>query len=175
MDFPPRGMEIINQLYQQHRDLASGSEDQQRQLTLMIGEQLSFELGSQWGVKSAGPGHPQGSSTVAFSGPPLLIWRWSDGDGHVTGTMGAPLPQPLMEPPNQTAGQIFIPCSPIDHLSVPVDPAPVEVQPAQPPSGDDVAHKLDVLIARFESLTAAIDQLTAKMTDLRQNGVKLKF
>ena len=142
MEFPPRAGEIIDAFYHRHRGLAEGSADQQRVLTRWIGEQLAFELGPQWGCKASSPTNPQGLSTIAFNGPPLSVWRWSDGDGSVTGIIGAPLHPPLLMPLDQTVGQHFIACEPIDHLGISAmpepsapwpTPTPVPVDPPAPP------------------------------------------
>jgi len=163
MEFPDRARTIVNTLWSQHRELAAGDAEAQRELTRMIAEQIAFDLGPRWGVKAAGPGRPQGPSELAYDAPPLYIWRWSDGDGHVTGIIGAPLPDPLLEPLDQTAGQVFLKVDPIDHLGALADTRPQ----GPPPAALDLKSLLDGLddvrgrIEHLESISQArlvIDQ-----------------
>jgi hypothetical protein len=124
MNLPPRAGEIIQALYEKHRDLAERDDDSRRDLMRIIAGQLSFELGAQYGVKAAGIGRPQGQSTIAYeSHDGLGGWRILDGDGSVTGIINAPIPHP---PYQAFDGQIFIPCAPMDWLGVRAAPAPVE-------------------------------------------------
>jgi hypothetical protein len=152
--FPAPGRQIIQALYNANRELAAGTTEQQQLLTRLIAEQFAFEFGPQWGCKAAGPFRPQGPSELAFNAPPLYIWRWSDGDGHVTSVPGAPLPEPLLEPLDQTAGQVFLPVDPIDHLQVSdtrppprpdLPPAPVDLSP--------ILARLDLLDQRIAMLS----------------------
>ena len=158
-EFPARGRLIIQNLYEANRTLAAGSEDQQRLLTRLIAEQLAFELGPQWGCKAASPTRPQGPSELAYLEPPLYIWRWSDGDGHVTGTIGAPLPTPLLMPLAQSAGQTFIAVDPVDHLQVSATRAPN--RPSEPPPAPavDLMPILDRIAALEQTVTALAAQM----------------
>lgn len=167
MEWPDGGSDIVDALYRQHRDLAEGSPDDQRVLTRMIGEQFAFAFGPHWGVKSADPSRPQGPSEIAFNGPPLLIWRWSDGDGHVTGVKGAPLPTPLLQPLDQSVGQHFIGVDAIDHLHRAVPDFPTPIPPPVPPNGEYA-----IILERLGHLEAAVTKLTegvpALATQLRK-------
>jgi hypothetical protein len=151
-DFPAAGRQIIQALYNAHRDLAAGTTEQQQLLTRLIAEQFAFEFGPQWGCKAAGPGRPQGPSELAFNAPPLYIWRWSDGDGHVTRVPGAPLPDPLLEPLDQTAGQVFLPVDAIDHLQVSDTRPPLRPLPA-PMDLEPILARLDRLEQRVATLS----------------------
>jgi hypothetical protein len=157
-DFPQRGQEIIDALYAQNTPLATGTLDQQRLLTRLIGEQMAFEFGPRWGIKAAATDRPIGPSEIAFNAPPLFIWRWSDGDGHVTGLAGSPLHPPLLEPLDQTAGQVFIRCDPIDHLNVSTTtPSP---RPAPSPAPvTDIDH-LMAIVARLNALETRVAMLS---------------
>ncbi len=158
-DFPARGRSIIQNLYEANRALAAGSENQQRLLTRLIAEQMAFELGPAWGCKAASPTRPQGPSELAYLEPPLWIWRWSDGDGHITGTMGAPLPTPLLMPLEQSAGQTFLSVDPIDHLQVSATRPPN--RPSEPPPAPavDLMPILDRLAALEQTVTALAAQM----------------
>jgi hypothetical protein len=167
MDFPARGQEIIDALYAQHVALATGSDDEQRLLTRLIAEQLAFELGPRWGVKAASPTRPQGSSEIAFNGPPLYIWRWSDGDGHVTGLAGSPLHPPLLMPLDQTVNQFFIAVDPIDHLRVSDTRPPPRSDP--PPDPPPATVDLTPILARLDRLEQLIQPIADEWTALQQD------
>jgi hypothetical protein len=156
-DFPQRGQEIIDALYAQNVALATGDLDQQRLLTRLIAEQISFELGPRWGIKAASPTRPPGPSELAFNAPPLYIYRWSDGDGHVTGLPGSPLHPPLLMPLDQSRGQVFIPVDPVDHLRV------SDTRP--PPRSDPPAPPVDLapLLARIAVLEQTVNALASQM------------
>jgi hypothetical protein len=157
-DFPQRGQEIIDALYAQNTPLATGTPDQQRLLTRLIGEQMAFEFGPRWGIKAAATDRPVGPSEIAFNAPPLFIWRWSDGDGRVTGLAGSPLHPPLLEPLDQTVGQVFISCDPVDHLKVSeATPAP---RPAPPPAVD---VDLVAILARLDTLERIVTGLATQL------------
>jgi hypothetical protein len=113
MRFPERAQEIVTR----------------RTLMRLMAEQLAFELGPAYGVKSAGAGRPQGPSQIAYNGPDGLgSWRILDGDGSVTDVPNSPIPNPTWQ---AFPGQIFIPVDPIDHLGV--RPAPPALGPLAPP------------------------------------------
>jgi hypothetical protein len=154
-DFPARGRQIIQALYDANRGLAAGTTEQQQLLTRLMAEQFAFEFGPQWGCKAAGPSRPQGPSELALNAPPLYIWRWSDGDGHVTKVPGAPLPEPLLEPLDQTAEQLFLPVDPVDHLGVSDTRPPARPDPPPPPSLDLVP-----ILARLDRLEQRIAMLS---------------
>jgi hypothetical protein len=140
-----------------------------------MAEQIAFELGPRWGVKSAGPGRPQGPSELAYDAPPLYIWRWSDGDGHVTGIIGVPLPEALLEPLDQTAGQVFLKVDPIDHLGALADTPPQ----GPPPAALDLKSLLDGLddvrgrVEHLESISQALQVVANEFQFMKQQVAKL--
>lgn len=124
MLFPARGVDIVNQLYNTHKDLAEGSDDQRRQLTRMMAEQMCFELGSLWGTKKAGPGNPQSKDSIAYKTGATTFdsWDWQNG------TTRQPQVSANQPPsyPGLTLPQEFIEVSPTNHLEVggPTEPPP---------------------------------------------------
>ncbi len=54
MRFPERAQQIADAIYRRNIDLANGSDDTRRILMRVMAEQLHFELGPAYGVKSAG-------------------------------------------------------------------------------------------------------------------------
>lgn len=128
-DFPSRAQDIVVTLYQQHKDLASGDDDQRRSLTKLMAEQIRFELGPEWGTKSAGTGRPQSKDSIArLTNGHLFGCDWQNGGSREPfGTIGCP----------EIPGQIFIPVDPVNHLTQAppvVAPPPVVVTP--PPASD---------------------------------------
>lgn len=125
-DFPSRAQDIVVTLYQSHKDLASGDDDQRRSLTKLMAEQIRFELGPEWGTKSAGVGRPQSKDSIArLTNGRLFGCDWQNGGSREPfGTIGCP----------EIPGQIFIPVDPINHLTqappVVVLPPPVVAPPA---------------------------------------------
>jgi len=139
MRLPERAQQIVDAIYRLHVDLSNGTDDTRRALMRLMAEQLAFELGPAYGVKSAGPGRPQGPSQIAYNGPEGLGgWRILDGDGSMTDVKNSPIPNPTWQ---EFPDQIFLPVDPIDHLGarpapapepIPVPPPPVVVDPPPP-------------------------------------------
>jgi hypothetical protein len=123
MQLPKRAQEIIDTLYGLHRADFERDDDSRRAMMRLVAEQLAFELGPAYGVKSVA-GHPQGQSTIAYTGEPNFGgWRILDGDGSITGITHAPIPNP---PWQEFPDQVFIAVTPTDHLGIgSVPPAPV--------------------------------------------------
>jgi hypothetical protein len=127
MQFPARGQQIVEAFYALHTDLAQGSDDDRRELTLMIAEQIRFELGAMWGTKSAGPGRPPSKDSIAFltGDDRMLGWDWQNG---VTRE-----PWPAGEMTDIT-GQMFIAVAPVDRLGGTMPP------PDPPPPGTGIPY-----------------------------------
>jgi hypothetical protein len=94
--------------YDLRRDLAVGNDDQRRELTRMIAEQIRFELGPGWGTKKAGPANPPSKDSITFNDPATL-WNWD----WQNGATREPIPPGEM---TDITGQVFIEVSPINHL-----------------------------------------------------------
>jgi hypothetical protein len=130
MQLPRRAQEIIDTLYGLHRPLFEQDDDTRRAAMRLVAEQLAFELGPAYGVKSVA-GHPQGQSTIAYTGGPQFGgWRILDGDGSVTGIKNAPIPEP---PWQEFKDQMFIAVDRVDHLGIGPTPTPVPEPPAPEP------------------------------------------
>jgi len=115
MNLPPRAQEIIDEMYRNYKSLAF-TEENQRKLTFMIAEQICYELGPEWGCKSADSTRPQSPSNIAYqSADGLVCWRWLDGDGSISGTpFGVAHPPVFANIPTQN----FIPVKPVNHLEI---------------------------------------------------------
>jgi hypothetical protein len=169
MEFPPRAQAIVDALYVLHRPLAAGSGDEQRRLTRMMAEQIAFELGPQWGVIATSPTRAQSPSDLACNAPPLLVWRWADRDGHVTGLMGAPLHPPALQPLRQSSEHYFIGVDPVDHLGVSAQTLPrwpPSDLPKPPPSPSAPDRDLVGLLTRVTALEQRVAELTQDVEHL---------
>lgn len=166
MDIPPRAQEIIDALYERHKDLARGNDDDRRKLTLMIAQQCAFEFGLNWGTKSADRTRPPSKDGIAYLESHDLIhgWDWQNG-----GTR-----EPLHPPTyHDISDQHFIDVKPINHLNVEVvvQPAPDTPAPAPAPVPDPtkgIAETFAVLEQRLEAIEThmrAIDVWTSATAD----------
>lgn len=160
--------------------------DEGRAFIREIAEQVRYELGPAWGLKSAGVGRPQSPSVIAYQGEELGGWRLLDGDASVTKiTNGI-----IRTPPYQSLpGQLFLPVDPINHLGVPLAYAggssPSEPSPGPVPSTDtgpgtvaelpEILKALHDLTDSVHTLDSNIVALTEKIGDLQAHGLKLRF
>lgn len=162
---PSRVDAIVQQLYQANRALAEGNDNQRRQLTRMIAEQVTCELGPTWGWKSASPDRPPSKDAIArhggnpFAGP-LDGWDLFDGNTR------RPIPGGIYHDLTRPSRQHFIAVAHIDHLNIgcnspipppppppPPQPPPVEPPPPPPPappppSGDEL-KRIDANVAEI--------------------------
>src|SRR5262245_31610876 len=92
MEFPARGFQIALDLYKLNPELTTGDGDQQRLFIKLVAEQCAFEFGPQYGNKRTAPDHPQGPTTIAYTGDPAGLggWRIIDGDASVRGSANDP-------------------------------------------------------------------------------------
>ncbi len=153
MDFPPRAHQIVEALYALHEPLAKGTEDDRRRLTMLMAQQIRFELGASWGTKSSSPTNPPSKDALVFkSGLVFLAFDWQNG--------GTREPQ---RPPLQTdiTGQHFIAVDPINHLAVGGDVAPAPT----PVAGEDVPIVDWASLDRY--LKARVLESYIKLDDLR--------
>lgn len=160
-DFPARGTEIARALYALNPRLTTGSDDQQRLFVKTVAEQMAYELGPAYGVKSAGVGRPQGPSQIAFAGGTEFGgWRIIDNDGSQSGMKGGIIPQPIWQLfPNQ----LFLAVDPVDHLKV------SDTRP--PPRSDPPAPPVDLapLLARIDALERLVQPLADQWTALQHD------
>ena len=156
MDCPPRLIAIAKALYAQNVGLTTGTDDQSRLFIKLVAEQAAFELGPAFGLKSAGPGRPQGPSQIAYTGDPQFGgWRLVDGDGSQSGTKGGIVPNP---PWQVWPDQVFIRVDPIDHLKVSTTtPSPRPAPVPAPPT--DIDH-LMAIVARLNALETRVAMLS---------------
>jgi hypothetical protein len=174
--FPARGVQIIDALY--NPALANGTDDDRRQLTRTILEQLAFEMpGDGWTWKSADPGRPPSKDSLSrLVGGRLCNWDWQSGATRQRAVQAG-------TPGDDITGQNPIPVARTNHLgdvpSVPVPnvpstpQAPVVVQTqqvnlepvlaAQVATDDRIERTYRDLVNRLEELRAKNDALAAQV------------
>lgn len=168
MKLPQRVKDIIWILYDLHRALAHGSDENRRALTRIIAEQVRYELGNLWGTKAQTPSHPPSKDTLAL----LMVTEWQEPvqvdalvqhaiQEHMSRAQSIGITtmwawdwqngetrQPWPDPESRTiTGQHFIAVEPINHLGS----APPE--PPSPPAItlDDVVRRLDAMAATLDA------------------------
>jgi hypothetical protein len=147
-DFPKRGVAIAQALLAQQPNALPGDDDHSRVFIKRVAEQMAYELGPAYGVKSAGPGRPQGPSQIAYTGDAQFGgWRLIDGGTRI-----------LDNPPWQAfPGQLFLPVDPVDHLHMRDQQPPPRSDP--PPSPVD----LSPILARLATLEQTVNALASQL------------
>lgn len=163
MKYPPRVQEIINGVFHLYEDLAHGTDDQRRELTGYIAQQLAFELGPAWGTKRADPGRPLAKDAIAFMGQDQLhIWDWQNGSTR------QPNQFPDEVPLDESKAQVFVPVPPKQIWSDGATKPPAPAQPVcnfQPLDLSTLEAKLDTLIACVEALDKSVAAATQAMSE----------
>lgn len=130
MIWSPTVQDIVNTMINRYGELAKGDDDQRRELAERIAEQVVYTTGDPtYGVKSAGPGRPQGKDSLAWNGPGgLVIWDYQNGSTREANQF------PESVPVEEAAGQIFIPVQARDWLGGSADSnsAPTDQSPSVP-------------------------------------------
>lgn len=136
MRFPDHAHTVCVTFHGLHRALANGDDDQRRQLTRTIAEQIRFDLGPGWGTKRASTDRPLSKDSIAFTnGAQLLSFDWQHGATR------EPNPPGEME---DITGQVFVPVAAVNHLRT--EPAPPAPQP------DDQAEAIFRALGRMEAI-----------------------
>ena len=151
--WPDRVQVILATLAGQHPAWVADDTGPRLALNRLLAEQVCFELGPTWGMKTAGAGRPISSDVLAQQqGGTLLGWDW---ETQHNGTVDA-FPAAM-----DLTGQVFVgvPCT--DHFGgvVPIQPPPVN--PPVIPSVDltPALLRLDAIIARADSLAAQAERV----------------
>lgn len=146
---------IVNTLYTRHRELAHGDDDQRRQLTQKIAEQVRFSKGSDWGWKKA-------------SGPPSkdAIAKKEGGFLHGFDLFAGDTRKPHDRPMSiDITAQTFIEVQPVNHL----DQVVVTPPPSPPPPLDNGAMKrlaaLEEAVAKLLAVDNEVTEVFEKLSD----------
>ncbi len=170
MQLPARGQAIVQALYSQHLDWAnSPDDDERRKLARAIAEQLRFELGEEWGWKSAHGNTdrdaPSKDAVAHRRGPFVQGRQLLDIFDLFNGTTRLPN-NPAMSGPEDLANQYFIPVDPVNHLgAAPVDP---------PKPDTALAAQVAALAVRVQALEMADGAQVAAIAGLDSRVAKLE-
>lgn len=132
--------------------IRSSNDDDRRQATRILAEQLCFTLGSEWGTKDAGGGRPPSKDSLShFSNGTLCNWDYVNGTTR----------ELVFGEGEDLTGQHFITVTPMDHLGAGTGPTtpPVVTPPATTPPFDSAALEARILAAVDDKIRAAIDGL----------------
>lgn len=161
MTLTQRHVEIIWELYRRDLDLAKGNDDQRRQLTRKIAEQINFEFGPRWGTKSTTVNHPPSKDAIVYKNDngTVDIWDWQNGDSR----------QPQVHEGKaadyKNMDHFFLKVDAVNHLgSVVVNP-PV-VPPTGPPSTNPPSNP-PVDESDIKKILLALENAKENLADVR--------
>lgn len=182
MNFPQKAYDDVVALYEKNKTLANGSEDDRRQLTKMIAEQISYDLGRDWGTKSTSSSGPQSKDAIANRiGPGSMdIWDWQNGTNRGVQVKAGDAP----DYPN-VVNQFFIQVNPFNHLAEVPGEVPDDDNPPGPGDEDEPGHEavllMQILSAVSELITETRLQTATFKTGLAElkaeisKGIKIRF
>jgi hypothetical protein len=147
-----------------------GAEEQARQWSIHLAEQIAFEVpGQGWGKKRADPGRPISKDAIAQLGEhvdppqPGKLFAYDILTGAGTGKPG------LVSDPDSIdiTGQTFVSVTPTNHLGVVVEPKPKPPAPVpiQTPEQVAIADTLRGIVQRLEDIQARFDVLILSMDE----------
>lgn len=140
MSWPTRVQEIVNDLVARNPDLAHGSDDDRRALTMKMAQQCRYELGSIWGTKSSSASSPQ-SKDVICTRVPFVGWDTLNGATREANQYPSEI---------DLTGQYFIEVTPVDHLGDDSGP---------PPEDDEIMQKLDKIEQDITEIKSEMDKV----------------
>lgn len=161
MNFPQGGRAILDQMYEQYKDLANGNDDQRRKLTRMIASTFAAKYNdTNWGTKSTTPNHPQSKDSLVYKLPNgnLDIFDWQSGNSR----------QPILNdgqgPTFANVNHHFIEVEPFDWLSL---DELIDNPVIDDPSQDDNSN----LEQRIITLEQNVSVLMGKVLQLEQHDI----
>jgi hypothetical protein len=161
MNLTARQLQIVKTLYARNRSLADGTDDQRRQLVMLIAQQIAFEFGLSWGTKRADPGRPLSKDAIAYSvvysgTGTLLAWDLFNGATRV----------PFDNPSSiDITGQMFVPVQPVNHLGDVTVPDVPPVVPPTPPPAIDFQSQIDGLVRVVGALAIQVNDLQTRLAN----------
>lgn len=149
MTFPQRGMDVIDALYRG----VNPQDDVARKVAIQrVGEQMSFDLGPEWGNKKrtglSDDFRSADSVAYAENDGTTSVWDIQASNGAILVTAGKAPDYPHLSPDEAE----FIACDPINHLG---GPAP---EPGDPQLADRVAI-LEAELVRQREVNHMITQV----------------
>lgn len=146
MNLPDYAYRNVVDLYNLHKDLANGTDDQRRQLTAMIVEQTTFDQPTaQWGHK-AEKGGPVSKDTMGKVEAGILI-AWD----LFNGTTRAPNPSPMPSFTLNSATQELRYYIGVNHLN--------HGGTTPPPPDSNLQEQIDALKAEVDALETTVNEL----------------
>lgn len=119
---PQKVRDNINALYELHKDLSEGTDDQRRELMKLITEQNRYDLGFQHGWKSADPNRPPSKDAIAYS-----VTGDDSAGVYIADVFNGATREPSIPENYDFSNQHFIPMDPVNHLGSQPEPGPVGV------------------------------------------------
>src|SRR6185503_19526012 len=161
MKWNPRIQEILNTLAAQHPEMVADDTGPRMRLNTMFVEQVAFEFGSTYGMKSAGTGRPLSSETLAHQDPQgrLICWSWENKhNGEV---------EQFPESEDIT-GQIFSAVTPVNHIYVQRHDNEEETIPGDKltSSQSRLEQKLDDAVANQSAIAARLVIIEGQLAQL---------
>jgi len=161
MKWEPRVQEILNTFAAQHPDWVADDTGPRMRLNTLFVEQVVFEFGSTYGMKSAGSGRPLSTETLARQDPGgrLIGWAWENKhNGEVD----------QFPESEDITGQIFSAVTPVNHLGAPKQPGGI-VPGNSPISDGSVEKKLDLILANQSAIAERLAKIESQLA--RQEGL----
>jgi hypothetical protein len=168
MRFPQEAVRACDELYERNKPLAhSDSDDDRRQLTRLIAEQVAFALGDRWGCKKrTGLGDEwRSKDAIAYreDDGTASVWDWQSGATRrrVVGAGDEPT-----YPHLSLQEAAFIPVAATNHLGwQPGDP--IHEQPARGGAAP-IAGLDDATRGSINEMAAKLSRIEATLAGLRQ-------
>lgn len=172
MNFPPGATAIVRALYDQHLELARGSDEERRRLTLMMAQTFAARFGPRWGVKASSKTAPQSKDTIAFDNMDGTF----DAFDWQNGTTREPQVSDGQTPTFARIGnQWFIDVVPHDFLA-PAAPVQQPGTSAPPKTDEQLERLIDILntaIASLEMMTRALQVVSDRLLEIKATGVRV--
>jgi hypothetical protein len=172
MTFPPGASAIVQALYTAHGELARGTDEQRRALTLMMAQTFAARFGPRWGTKASSSAAPRSKDSIAYDNMDGTFdsWDWQNG------TTKAPHVYDGMPPTYPRIGnQFFINVEPLDFLAPagPVEPP----KPPAPPQRDEQTERLIDAVqqaaGQLNVLNTTVARLNLLLEQITRSGVQV--
>jgi len=172
MNFPSGAAAIVRALYDQHLELARGSDDDRRRLTFMMATTFAAAFGPRWGLKASSKTAPQSKDTIAFDNMDGTF----DAFDWQNGTTREPQVRDGQAPTFPRIGdQWFIDVIPHNFLAPPeLVIQPVDTVPAK--RDEQLERLIEILntaIASLEMMTRALQVVSDRLLEIKATGVRV--
>jgi hypothetical protein len=147
---PQKVKDNIQALYERHKDLAEGDDDDRRALMRLIAEQNAFDLGERYGWKASTPTNPPSKDATAYT---------YKGEVYVADVFNGTTRQPSIpdEYERTNPRQHFIAMTPINHLGE--APPPPDEEEEDDDEDIPVDLDLDEIFDRLDAIENTLKRL----------------